>query len=168
MKIMDITKMFIIRIIAMYCITVTAMASDYMVVGREINVSNLELMVIGGDEENETIAEESLVFAIDDRYLLRSSFSKESFSPISDLRKNSNLLQVVGFDFPQYLDSSSTLHLIFSSDQEKKKDICKIILLDSELDSLGKRKLMKFIDINNIASHEYDNYMTLTCKENRK
>lgn len=152
----------------MYCFAVTAIASDYVVEGREITVSNLDLMVVGGDEENEAIAEESLVFYIDDRYILRNSFSKESFSPISDLRKNSNLLQAVGFDFPQYLDSSATLHLVFSADQEKNKDICEIILLDSELDSLGKRKLMKFIDINNIESHEYDNYMTLTCKENAK
>jgi hypothetical protein len=160
--------MFTIRIITMCCIALTTMASDYVVEGRNITVSNLEFMVVGGNEENETVADENVVFTIDERYLLRNSFSKESFSPISDLRKNSNLLQAVGFDIPQYLDSSATLHLIFSSDQEKNKDICEIILLDSKLDSLGKKKLMKFVDINNIESHEYDNYMTLTCKENTK
>lgn len=143
-------------------------ASDFVVSGRVISVSVIERVVVSSNEEGEVVAVEEYLFTVDRNVILRGNLSKESFSPILDLRKNIDLLQTVGFDFPQYLDSSSTLHLIFSSDQEKNKDICEIILLDSELDSLGKKKLLKFIDINNIESHEYDNYMTLTCKENTK
>jgi hypothetical protein len=143
--------------------------SKLLVVDKEISLTaNSDLEVSTSIDEDISVFEENEVInvSIDESSVLRGEYYKELFSPATSVRKNSNLKGVVGFDFPQYLDFSATLHLVFSSDQEKKKDICEIILLDSELDSLGKKKLMKFIDINNIESHEYDNYMTLTCKKN--
>lgn len=161
------------KIICLALLLVSSLSaySELLVVDKVISLTaNSDLEVSTSINENVSLFKinEVVSVSINERSVLRSEHYKESFSPILDLRKNTDLLQAVGFDIPQYLDSSATLHLIFSSDQEKNKNICEIILLDSELDSLGKKKLMKFIDINNIESHENDNYMTLTCKENTK
>ena len=145
--------------------------SKLLVVDKEISLTaNFYLEVSTSIDEDISVYEKDEVINIsmNENSVLRGENYKESFLSVTSVRKNSNLKGVVGFDFPQYLDFSAILHLIFSSNQEKKKDTCEIILLDSELDSLGKKKLMKFVDINNIESHEYDNYMTLTCKENAK
>jgi hypothetical protein len=161
------------KIICLALLLVSSLSaySELLIVDNVLSLTAVSALEVSTSiNENVSVFEinEVISISINERSVLRSEYYKESFSPILDLRNNTDLLQTVGFDFPQYLDSSATLHLIFSSDQEKNKDICEIILLDSELDSVGKRKLMKFIDINNIESHEYDNYMTLTCKENTK